>query len=194
MDLASLIRSRRSVQVYDDRPVDTDVIEELLETAVWAPNHHLTQPWRFVLVVGEGRRVVAEARRLFAEAEAGPGDPERRRLRGEQAYASTMAVPAIVVVIMTDDPRPVVRDEDLVATSCVIQNFLLLAADRGLGVGVKTYAAAYHEPFRRGLGIGSGERVVVELQIGYPGRVPMPQQRAAARERLRVVDAAPPSV
>lgn len=189
MELSQLIRERRSVQVYaEDRPVPTSLVSELLETAVWAPNHHMTQPWRFILLQGEGRRIVAEARRRFAEAQA---DPERRQQRGEQAYATTMAVPAILVIVMADDPQPVVRDEDLVATSCVMQNFLLLAAERGLAVGVKTYGAGYRDDFRRGLGIGPGERVVAELQLGYPTRVPGAQPRIPAAERLRVVDTYP---
>jgi nitroreductase len=188
MELAQLIRDRRSVQVYDDRPVPTELIAELLDTAVWAPNHHMTQPWRFILLQGDGRRLAAEARKQYAEAEGG-ADPERRRQRGEKAWTTTMAVPAILVIVMADDPQPVVRDEDLVATACVMQNFLLLAADRGLAVGVKTYGAAYHQAFRRGLAIGPGERAVAELQIGYATRLPAPQPRVPARDRLRVVDA-----
>jgi len=60
MDLAAQIRNRRSVLVYEERPVATDLVAELLDAAVWAPNHHLTQPWRFVLVVGEGRTRMAQ--------------------------------------------------------------------------------------------------------------------------------------
>jgi len=193
MDLAERIRTRRSVQVYEDRPVAPELVEELIDAAVWAPNHHLTQPWRFILVHGEGRRRIAEARREFAEAEAGAGDPERRRQRGEQAYSITMSVPAFLVVVMTEDPRPVIRDEDLIATSCVVQNFLLLAEERGLGVAVKSYAATYHPSFREGVGARPGERVVVTLQLGYPGRQPNARPRVPARERLTVVDAAPPA-
>jgi len=192
MDLAERIRTRRCALVYEDRPVQSDLVQELLETAVWAPNHHLTQPWRFILVQGEGRRRIALARRLFAEAEAaGAGvEPEKRRQKGEAAYAVTMAVPAILVLVMAEDPRPMVRDEDLVATACVLQNFLLLADDRGLGVAVKTYAAGYTASFRQALGIGPGERVVADLQLGYPARVPQPQPRMPARERLTVVETA----
>ncbi len=189
MELAERIRTRRSVQVYEDRPVPLELVEELLDCAVWAPNHHLTQPWRFILVRGEGRRRIAEARRQFAESEA--GDPERRKQRGEQAYTITMGVPAFLVVVMTEDPQPTIRDEDLVATSCVIQNFLLLAEERGLGVAVKSYAATCYPPFRDGVGIRPGERVVVTLQLGYPGRQPSARPRIPARERLTVLDGAP---
>lgn len=188
MDLTALIRNRRSVQLYEDRAVPTAVIEELLETAVWAPNHHLTQPWRFILVQGEGRRIIAEARRLWAEAEAAGFDAEHKQQRGAQAYAKTMAVPAILVVVMQEDPQLVVRDEDLVATACVVQNFLLLAEERGLATAVKSYGAAHHAPFRQGLGIAPGERVVVAIQIGYPARIQQGVPRAPIRDRLRIVE------
>lgn len=192
MDLSELIRNRRCVLAYEDRPVATDLVQELLDVAVWAPNHLLTQPWRFILVQGEGRRRVAEARRLFAEGEARVVgvDEEKRRQRGEAAYTATMAVPAILVVVMAEDARPVVRDEDLIATACVVENFLLLAAERGLGVAVKTYAAGPHAPLREALGIAPGERAVVELQLGYPARVPHARPRVPGRERLTVIETA----
>lgn len=193
MDLAELVRKRRSVQVYAEQPVPPELVAELIDAAVWAPNHHLTQPWRFVLLHGEGRRRIAEARRAFAEAEAGPGDAERRRERGERAYAVTMAVPAFLVVVMAEDPRPLVRDDDLIATSCVVQNLLLLAEERGLGVAVKSYAATFHPLFREGVGLRPGERVVVTLQLGYPARLPAPQPRIPAAERLTVIAAAGPA-
>ena len=192
MELAQLIRDRRSVQVYEDRPVPPELVTQLLEDAVWAPNHHMTQPWRFILVHGEGRRRLAEARRQFAEHEA-VGTPEQRRQRGDQAYQTTMAVPAFLVVVMEESPRLTVRDEDLIAASMVVQNFLLLAEERGLGVGVKSYAATVHPAFRANLGIQPGERVVVTLQLGYPVRQPNPQPRIPATERLTVLDAVPPS-
>lgn len=195
MELAERIRTRRSVQVYEDRPVPPGLIEELLDAAVWAPNHHLTQPWRFVVVHGEGRRRIAQANRLLAEqdpAPAGSGatEQERRAQRGETAYARMMSVPAFVVVAMAEDPRPMPRLEDLVATSCVLQNFLLLAAERGLGVAVKSYGVMYHPAFRQALGIMPGESVIAVLQVGYPGVIPAARPRRAAAEVMRIVDTA----
>jgi len=192
MELQERIRTRRSVQVYEDRPVPAGLIEELLEAAVWAPNHHLTQPWRFILVQGEGRCRIAQANRLLAEQEIPgvPSDLERRAQRGAAAYARMMAVPAFVVVLVAEDPRPAIRIEDLVATSCVLQNLLLLAADRGLGVAVKSYAVIHQPAFRQGLGITPGEAVVAVLQVGYPAVIPAARPRRPARDVLRVVDTA----
>jgi nitroreductase len=53
MELETAIRTRRTHKVFAPRPVPDDVLDELLELARWAPNHHLTNPWRF-RVLGPG--------------------------------------------------------------------------------------------------------------------------------------------
>jgi len=47
MELEQAIRGRRTNKVYRPEPVPRPVLEELFELARWAPNHHLTNPWRF---------------------------------------------------------------------------------------------------------------------------------------------------
>ena len=50
MELEEAIRGRRTHKVYGSEPVDRQTLEELLELARWAPNHHLTEPWEFRVV------------------------------------------------------------------------------------------------------------------------------------------------
>ncbi len=47
MELDAAIRSRRTHKAFEPEPVDPETIEELFELARFAPNHHLTEPWRF---------------------------------------------------------------------------------------------------------------------------------------------------
>ena len=54
MELEQAIRSRRTHKAFAPEPVPRAVLEELLELARWAPNHNLTNPWRF-RVLGPGR-------------------------------------------------------------------------------------------------------------------------------------------
>ena len=54
------IRSRASIKVFSDEPVAPAVIERCLEAAVWAPNHHLTEPWQFRVIAGEMRELLAQ--------------------------------------------------------------------------------------------------------------------------------------
>ena len=50
MDTEQAIRTRRTVKAFEPQPVEQPVLDELLELARWAPNHHLTNPWRFRVV------------------------------------------------------------------------------------------------------------------------------------------------
>ena len=47
MDVETAIRTRRTHKAYRPEPVARETLDELLELARWAPNHHLTNPWRF---------------------------------------------------------------------------------------------------------------------------------------------------
>ena len=114
MDLAELIRSRRTIKAYAPAPVDRATLDELLELARWAPNHNLTNPWRF--------RVL------------GPDALARlKRAAGPEAAAKLDRAPTLVAasVVQTGDPVADVEDRDAAACACYI--VLLAAHDRGLG-------------------------------------------------------------
>jgi len=184
MELARLMRERRTVHRFADRPVPHEMIAELLDVAVWAPNHRLTEPWRFVIVSGDGRRRLAEAARAFREAK----DPERGAELGRKTFEKLMGIPMFVAVVMREDEHPTVRREDYAATACVIHNFSLLLWERGLGMVWETYPLLNAPAFREALGVGPGETIVGSLHVGYPANVPPAQPRTPARERMTLID------
>ncbi|PYI50650.1 nitroreductase family protein [Paenibacillus flagellatus] len=184
--LARLMKERRSVHQFESREVDVGLVEELLDTSVWAPNHRLTQPWRFVLVRGEGRRRIADIARRNAEKRE--SDPAKRAELGQTFYDRFMNVPLILVVVMSENPNMAVREEDYAAVSCLIQNFSLLAWEQGIGLVWESYPLLTQTEFRDTLGIGLGERAVASLHMGYPAKVPPAQPRIPASERLTIVD------
>jgi nitroreductase len=79
LDVIRAIETRQSVNRVKQHPVPRDLIERILESAVHAPNHKITEPWRFHVFTGKGRGELARARaetaRLSAEAE-GEGEGE----------------------------------------------------------------------------------------------------------------------
>src|SRR3954449_11682155 len=98
MDLETAIRTRRTHKVYGPDPVDRATLTELLELARWAPNHHLTPPWRFRVIGPAALERLKEAGgphagpnldrapthgggRPMRGCEARPGAGARRRLR-----------------------------------------------------------------------------------------------------------------
>lgn len=186
MSVAQLIKERRTVHQFEDRAVSIELIKELLDTATWVPNHRMTQPWRFVMVHGEGRKAIAEICREINEKKA--QDPKKAKEIGQKFYDKLMAVPMFVVVLMKEDPSITVREEDYASTSCLIHNFSLLAWEQGLGMVWQTYALMNHPHFREVLGIGPGEKVVGSLHLGYPAKIPAPKPRLSVDELITVVE------
>lgn len=178
IDLSELIKARRSAKVFIDQPVELHLIIELLETAVYAPNHRLTEPWRFVIVESfAAREELAEIGGALAAE------------RGKDARAAAdklRAVPLFLFVIMREHHDELMRTEDYAATCCVVQNFLLLATERGLGTLWKTIAD--NSRLRRLLELADDERVVAFLHLGYAAAaLPPSKARRTARERTRTL-------
>ncbi|RCX20677.1 nitroreductase [Fontibacillus phaseoli] len=179
--VAELIMARRSVRVFKPDPVKREEIIDLLNVAVWAPNHGNRQPWRFILVMDE-------ARTAFADAVLRTYTAEEREKVGAQRHAYLAGVPAQLIVLQQEDPRPKQREEDFGAVCCLIQNFQLAAWEQGLGVVWKTNPYIHDPRFRSDLGIQPGEKVIGVLLAGYAEAVPPARPREAAESRLTVLD------
>ena len=128
MSLLEAIASRRSVGRVLPEPLPREAVEELLAAAVAAPNHHLTAPWRFVVLAGAARREVGEAH-ARAVARAKPDLPAQA-LAKEAARLERAPVVAAAIVLGSDDPVQGREDRDAVAAA--IQD-PLLAHGAGLG-------------------------------------------------------------
>lgn len=174
MTLSDLIRTRRSLKSFAPGPVSRDLIAELLDTAVYAPNHRLTEPWRFVVGDGEARNPIVDELVKIAVAKGKDFEKTRSRLAN---------VPMFLFVIMRENVDPLIREEDVSATSCVVDNFLLLAWERGLGTSWKTFTGT--SELRQLVGLADDERVIGFLHVGYPPpEAPAERSRMSARERL----------
>ncbi|WP_337098079.1 nitroreductase family protein [Paenibacillus sp. YIM B09110] len=179
--IAELIKDRRSVRVFKKDPVPRELIVELLNIAIWAPNHGNRQPWRFILCMDEGRSG-------FADAMVATYSAEERAKYGANRHEYLLAIPAHVVVIQKEDPRHKQWEEDYAAVCCLIQNFQLAAWERELGVVWKTNNYLNDPGFRASIGIQPGEKIVGILHVGFPEVVPPVRPRTAADELLTIID------
>jgi nitroreductase len=186
VQLTKLLKERRSVHRFQNREVPIELVTELLDTAVWVPNHKMTQPWRFVIVRGDGRKRIAEISRTNVGKRE--RDPEKAKELGQKFYEKFMAVPMFVVVLMKENPAITVREEDYASTSCLIHNFSLLAWEQGLGLVWESYPLLSDKAFREALGIQPGERAVASLHVGYPDQIPAAQPRIAAAELMTIIE------
>ena len=141
--------------------VERTVVEKLLAAAVRAPNHHLTQPWRFVVLAGDAR---AELGRTWAAGATREGKDASR------IPDKVLRAPVIVCVLERphlDNPK-VVEVEEHHAVGAAIQNLLLAAHALGLGAMHRTGAPAVLPEVREYLGAAPDELIAGFVYVGYP--------------------------
>jgi nitroreductase len=177
------IINRRTIKSFKKESINTEEIIELLNVAKWAPNHKLTEPWRFQLYVDEGKEKFIQA--YINSQPKVAGEVSERVERKAQYYRD---IPVHLVVIMPEDPRQRRWDEDYGAVSSLIQNFQLAAWERKIGMIWRSNDWVYDPAFREGIGVKSGEKVVATLMIGYPDHVPAAQPRTDIREFVTIID------
>ncbi len=177
MDLFEAIDTRRSIKRFRERPVLRDAIERLIDAAVMAPNHRMTEPWRFVVLGPRSRQAFARRRGRLKAQNAAEG--VAREVIEEKVRAETAAVPAIVAVLSEVSEDPVVRDEDLAAVWMAIQNISLAATGMGLGTHIRTGMLTQDWEVQKIVGAEPGERLCALVYIGEPAETPTAKSRAS---------------
>jgi nitroreductase len=185
LEVREAIESRRSVARVKADPVPKAMIEEILESAVHAPNHRITEPWRFHVFAGKGRgefaRARAELARIQAEAESEEEEYVAGRISRERKKA--FRAPVVIAVISKGGRDEVETLENYAACAAAVQNMQLSAHALGLGVIWRTGPVAYHPYMRDFFGLENGDKIVAYLYVGYPDVIERPRRRQPASTR-----------
>jgi nitroreductase len=159
IDLPELIQARRTHKSFGPNPVPPETLDELLELARWAPNHHRTNPWRFRVLGPETQARLREA--------AGPAEaPKLER-------APTLVLASCV---LSGDMQQ--DEEDLHATAAAVYIVLLAAHARGLAGYWRTPRVLHTKAGREAAGLPEGERFVGLIHLGTPRSEPPAPERA----------------
>jgi nitroreductase len=179
--LLTALRNRRSVsKVSPEEPPET-LIRTMLEAATWAPNHFLTEPWRFVVLRGDARSKLGAA--MGEAAALREADPALAEAAREKIAGKPLRAPYVIAVAVEPDNREkVVELEEIAATSAAMQNMLLAAEALGLGAIWRTGWACYTPQVRDFLGLSERATVLGFIYVGYTA------QPAPARVRRPVDD------
>lgn len=184
METLEALATRRSVgKVKPDRP-PRELIERMLEAAVRAPNHHLTEPWRFFVLAGTAReelgRVMAEALRQHLDDPE--GEPGHAQLVKEAEKPLRAPVLIVVAAKQSNNPK-VIPIEDVEATAAAVENLLLAAHDLGLGAMWRTGDAAYDPGIKAHFGLEPGDHLAGFVYVGYPDKEFSPTRRTPVAEK-----------
>lgn len=134
MSVKELIKKRRTIYQFTEKKVSKDSIQKLLETAIWAPNHKLTEPWRFWVIGENSKKELAE---IYADNRA-----QKHCTKGsegyleafEKAFQKFIKIPQVLMVGQIKNQDQITYMEDFAACSCAIQNIQLAAWEEGIGV------------------------------------------------------------
>lgn len=174
MNLETIIKSRVSQKSYLDKKIDRDLILKLLNVAVFAPNHKLRQPWRFIIIEGDGKATLQERYTQKLEPEA--------KEKVDIAFAKMFKAPMIIAFIMPTSLDFNIEFEDIQANASLIQNFLLLAENEGLSTHWKTPAFIKTDRFKEILHVADNEMIAGFIMVGYADKKAKTKPRKAAQE------------
>jgi nitroreductase len=170
-EFASVLRGRRSIDLFAPGPVDTNVVLAAIEVARWAPNHRLTEPWRFYLLGRETLRAFVDlAVELEVAAKGERAGPVRR--------ARLEAVPGMLVLTSARSEDALLERENYAACCCAAQNLMLYLWRQGIGVKWTTGGITRQQRFYELLGIDSKKESLVGLfWYGVPKVIPAQKRR-----------------
>ncbi|WP_340113065.1 nitroreductase family protein [Maribellus mangrovi] len=180
MNLSELIRNRRSVRNYQDKPVPVDLIVDIIHDSILAPSAGNEQPWKFIVVRNREMidRISAECKKNFLERiAANPDDPAKKYEKMLQNEAFHIFYHAPAVVFITGDAQVKNLVADCALAACY---FMFSATSLGLGTCWVNFGREPGPELRNELGISENLKIVAPLALGYPKKIPgIPSRKEA---------------
>lgn len=177
-DFSRLLLDRRSIRNYQDKPVPTDLVRELIGTACLAPSSGNGQPWKFIIINDRSliKRLSDESKKnLVADIRANPGHPS---LRYEAALTNedfNVFYNAPCLVIVTGPP---VIYSTRVDCALFAAYFMLAAADRNLGTCWINLGSHIRDPkLKEEIGLPADQIIVAPIIVGWPAAIPPAPER-----------------
>ncbi len=171
------IHNRRMNNDFSEVVPDRDALQRMLDAAVWAPNHRLTNPWRFYVLEKGGEKRDQVARLAYDNQFARSGNHEN----ADGSRQRVLDAPALIYVYSTPGESEEMTQENYAASCCAVQNLLLAAVAEGLAGDWSTGNVTRHPQLAETLGAEPDWTMVGALFIGQPSR-PSASMRESADE------------
>ena len=165
-EFARVLRGRRTIDQFLQTPVPVELVREALEVATWAPNHYVSEPWRFIL---PGKETVRRIVDLCAEVVSADKGPEL----GEHKRNTWSEKPGWLIVTCPHSDDALREKEDYAACCAAVQNFMLYLWKAGVGSKWTTGPITRDKRFFDIIGVDDKEAFVVGMfWFGYPKITP----------------------
>lgn len=176
-EINRLIRNRRSVfpkQYAEGQKVDDAIVTQILENATWAPNHGLTEPWKFVVFTGEGLQKLATFQAELYKQEAGENFKE---VTYQNLSTNPLKASHVIALCLKRDPnKKFPEQEEVCAVACAVQNMYLTMTAYGLGGYWTTGGVTYKKSAKKFFGLGEDDKLLGFFYLAHIG-VPSPDSK-----------------
>jgi nitroreductase len=168
-EITAVIKDRRTIfpELFSDRKIHREQVETILNNAIWAPTHGLTQPWSFRVFMGEGLNVLSE---FLATTYTKLTPPESfNEHKFNKLKTRPLLAGAVIAVSLRRNPASKISElEETEAVACAIQNMYLTCTAWGLGAFWSTPGVIYKAEMNAFLETGEKDKCLALFYIGYP--------------------------
>lgn len=180
MELKDAIARRRSIRVFDGRPVDREIIDRLIEASTYAPSRFNIQPWHFHVATGEALKrvaaVMAQNTAYVQEYLTVSGYPEWVE-HAIRFYGDLGGAPVIVGISARRVEDPTGWLDDTISVGAALQNLLLMATEEGLAACSLTAPAWIRDQLLEVFEVPAGSEMMAMVVLGYADEVPYEKER-----------------
>ena len=168
-EITEVIKNRRTIypEQYTERKIHREIVEDVLNNAIWAPTHGKTQPWRFQVFMNDSRAELSSfLSNLYSEQFKGDlfNEVKFNKLKNRPLQS-----PVVIAVTMTPDPNNRISElEEVEAVACAIQNMYLTCTAYGIGGFWSTPKLMYTPEMNEFLELKDGEKCLGIFYMGYP--------------------------
>lgn len=189
--LLEAVMNRRSINTFTDKPIETDVLQEVFTYASWAPTHYMKEPWEIKLYQGHGKvKLIDKIIKSYQRLEMLSSDSNPKTIKSITYMKEfLLQIPHHAVIYFKIDKDPIKYEEDYASVSAFIQNAQLVAWSKGIGM-LWTITPFMHDPeFARDININPDEfKIAAVMQIGYPSKIPNAKPRISIDEKIELIE------
>lgn len=168
-EITEIIRDRRTIypEQFSTRKIHKEQIELLLNNAIWAPTHGLTQPWRFIVFQENALADLSETLGSIYISEI-PKENQNDAKLAKLIRRPKQASAVIALILHREEDTKISEDDDFAALASAVQNMHLTATAQGIGAFWSTPGIMKSEKFARFLNLTPNQRCVGLFYLGYP--------------------------
>lgn len=168
-EITAVIKDRRTIypEQFSDRKIHREILEQILNNAIWAPNHGMTQPWRFKVFIGEGIIKFAQFQANHYKEKNHNEDFDQEKY-DKFLNRPQLAQAIIAICLDRQESGKIPMLEEAEAVACAVQNMYLTCTAYGIGAYWGSGGATYSDEMKLFLGIQSKDSCLGFLYLGYP--------------------------